>query len=204
MISNGSATSHEVYKTPWVSIRYECMGYSHYWTHKREFTDREWKTILGETKRIIAKAARGHYYTGKEDAVSQNGLLLDEQGFRHGFGEEGAWRTFPHPEAAIPQRGEPILVAGPDGTSKPRLTKHVISLNGKQPDDYESFVFPKLPQTPFADRQDNPHTLSGFCKTEYRKYDSVVVSILAVARAVAPEAIDVSSDGGSNAIRYLF
>ena len=49
---------------------------------------------------------------GKENAASQDGLMLDEQGFRHGFGEEGAWRTFPHPEAATPRRGEPILVAG--------------------------------------------------------------------------------------------
>ena len=180
------------------------MGYTHYWTHKREFTDREWKTILGETKRIIAKAARGYYYAGKEDAASQNGLLLDEQGFRHGFAEAGAWRTFPHPEAATPRRGEPILVAGPVGTDKPRLTKHMISLNGKYPDDYESFVLPKMPSTPFADRQNNPDALSGFCKTEYRKYDAIVVSILAVARAVAPEAIEVRSDGGPQAIRYLF
>ena len=180
------------------------MGYTHYWQLKREFADHEWKLILGETKRIIAKAARGCYYAGKEDAASQNGLVLDEQGFRHGFGEEGAWRTFPHPEAATPQRGEPILVAGPDGTGKPRLTKHVIALNGKSPDDYESFVLHKVSPTPFADRQNNPDALSGFCKTEYRKYDAVVVSILAVARTIAPEAIEVRSDGGPEAIRYLF
>ena len=43
------------------------MGYTHYWTQKRAFSDAEWKLILGEAKRIIAKAARGHYYTGKED-----------------------------------------------------------------------------------------------------------------------------------------
>ena len=92
------------------------VGYTHYFTQKREFTNHEWKLILGETKRIIAKAARGQYYTGKENAAA----------------------------------------------------------------------------------------MSGFCKTEYRKYDAVVVSILAVARAVAPEAIEVSSDGGPKAIRYLF
>ena len=171
---------------------------------RREFTNHEWKLILGETKRIIAKAARGQYYTGKENAASQDGLVLDEQGFRHGFGEEGAWRTFPHPEAAIPRRGEPILVAGPDGTGKPRLTKHVIALNGKRPDNYESFVLAREPRSPFSDRRQDAAAMSGFCKTEYRKYDAVVVSILAVARAVAPEAIEVSSDGGPQAIRYLF
>lgn len=179
------------------------MGYTHYWTQKRAFTDAEWKLILGEARRIVAKAARGHYYTGKENAASQADLQVDEQGFRHGFGEEGAWRTFPHPNQPIPQPGEPILLAGPHGTGKPRLTKHVIALNGKVPFDYESFVLDKAPRTPLADRQ-NPDALTGFCKTEYRPYDAVVVSILAVARQVAPEAITVSSDGGDKAIRYLF
>ena len=45
------------------------MGYTHYWQLKRRaFTDDEWKLILGEAKRIIAKAARGQYYIGQEDA----------------------------------------------------------------------------------------------------------------------------------------
>ena len=48
----------------------------------------------------------------------------------------------------------------------------------------------KEPPTPYADRQD-ANALSGFCKTEYRPYDAVVVSILAVARTVAPDAIEV-------------
>ena len=59
------------------------------------------------------------------------------------------------------------------------------------------------PPTLLADRQD-ASALSGFCKTEYRPYDAVVVSILHVARTVAPDAITVSSDGGPEAIRYLF
>ena len=126
------------------------MGYTHYWQIKRAFTDAEWKLILGEAKRIIAKAARD-YYTGKENAASQDNVTVDEQGFRHGFNEPGAWRTFPNPEAPIPRRGEPILLAGPDGCGKPRLTKHVISLNGKRPDDYESFVLEKGPRkSPWA------------------------------------------------------
>ena len=179
------------------------MGYTHYWDQRRAFTDAEWSLILGEAKCIIAKAARGHYYSGKEDAASQNSLTLDEQGFRHGFKEEGAWRTFPHPEVPIPQRGEPVLLAGPNGRGKPRLNRHVIALNGMVPDDYESFVLDKKPRTPYADRHE-PAALSGFCKTEYRKYDSVVVSILAAARSIAPDAITVSSDGGDAAIRYLF
>ena len=179
------------------------MGYTTYWQQRRAFTEAEWKLILGETKRIIAKAARGHYYTGKEDAASQDNVAVDEQGFRCGFKEPGAWRTFAHPEAPIPRRGEPILVAGPSGRGKPRLNKHLIALNGRRPDDYESFVLGKEPPTPFCDRPDADATLSS-CKTEYRPYDAVIVSILAVARAVAPDAIEVRSDGGDAAIRYLF
>ena len=179
------------------------MGYTHYWTQKRAFTDAEWKLILGEVKRLIAKAARGHYYSGKEDAASQADLQFDEQGFRRGFKEEGAWRTFANPEVPIPQRGEPILLAGPKGTGKPRLGKHLIALNGRQPHDYESFVLAKAPPAPLTDRQEREE-FGDFCKTEYRPYDAIVVSILAVAQKVAPEAIVVSSDGGPEAIRYLF
>ena len=178
------------------------MGYTHYWNQPRAFTDAEWKLILGETKRIIAKAQRG-LCTGTEDAASESGFTLDEQGFRHGFNEGGAWRTFPHPELPIPRPGEPILLAGPRGTGKPRLSKHIIALNGKRPDDYESFVLGKEPPTPHPYRQ-KPDPATGFCKTEYRPYDAVVVSILVVAQKVAPDAIVVRSDGGPEAIHYLF
>ncbi len=104
----------------------------------------------------------------------------------------------PAPGSANPVSGKPILLASPDGCRKPCLTRHVISLNGKRPDDYESFVLEKEPRTVLADRRD-PNALSGFCKTEYRPYDAVVVSILHVARTVAPDAIAVSSDGGDMA-----
>ena len=190
-------------KWPGVSYGTGTMGYTHYWNHTRAFTDAEWKLILGETKRIIAKAARGPYYRGGEDAASQDNVTVDEQGFRHGFNEPGAWRTFPHPEAPVPRRGEPILVAGPNGRGKPRLSKHLIALNGQRPDDYESFLLGKEPPPPHPYRQESD-TMTGFVKTEYRPYDAVVVSILAVAQKVAPDAIVVRSDGGPEAIRYLF
>ncbi|MBE7159023.1 MAG: hypothetical protein INR62_11425 [Rhodospirillales bacterium] len=158
------------------------MGYTHYFQQKRAFTDDEWILILGEAKRIVAKAAHGLYTGPKETA---------------------ARRTFSHPEVPTPRQGEPILVAGPNGRGKPRLTKHLISLNGKAPLDYESFVLSKEPPTPFCDRQ-NASALTGFVKTEMRPYDAVVVSILAVAQQVAPSAITVTSDGGPSAVRYLF
>ena len=178
------------------------MGYTHYWTQQRAFTEAEWKLILGETKRIIAKAQRG-LCTGREDAASQSDCQLDEQGFHHGFNEGGAWRAFSHPESPIPKPGEPILLAGPNGKGKPRLSRHVIALNGRCPHDYESFVLGKEPPAPHPYRQESDAG-SSFCKTEYRPYDAVVVSILTVARKVAPGAIVASSDGGPKAIRYLF
>ena len=178
------------------------MGYTHYWHHTRAFTDAEWKLIVGETKRIIAKAQRG-LCTGPEDATSESGVKLDEQGFRGGFNERGAWRTFAHPESPIPRPGEPIFLAGPSGKGKPRLSKHVIALNGKHPHDYESFVLGKEPSSPHPYRQDG-NAMTDFCKTEYRPYDAMVVSILAVAKKIAPDAITVRSDGGPEAIRYLF
>jgi hypothetical protein len=178
------------------------MGYTHHWKHTRAFTNGEWKMILGETKRIVAKAARGEYYTGKEDAASEQALNLDEQGFRHGFKEGGAWRSFPHPELPIPHRDRPILLAGPRGTGKPRLTMSEIVLNGKCPLNYETFRLGKEPP-PYPFRRE-PDAMTAFCKTEYRPYDAVVVSILAVAQHVAPDAILVRSDGGPDVIRYLF
>ena len=179
------------------------MGYTHYWTQHRAFSDEEWKLVLGEAKRIVAKAQRGLYYSGKENPRSLTDINLDEQGFRKGFEEKGAWRTFPHPEVPIPQPGEPILLAGPNGRGKPRLSKHLIGLNGRQPHDYESFVLGKEPPTPYPGCQE-AHARTGFVKTEYRPYDAVVVSILAAARMIAPDAIEVRSDGGDAAIRYLF
>jgi hypothetical protein len=179
------------------------MGYTHYWSHTRAFSNAEWKVILGETKRIVAKAARGEYYTGKENPASERGFTLDEQGFRQGFNEQGAWRTFPHPELPIPCQGQPILLAGPDGTGKPQLAKSEIALNGKCPLDYEAFLLNKQPPTLLSNRRE-PDAMTSFVKTEYRPYDAVVVSILAVAQKVAPDAIVVRSDGGPEAIRYLF
>ena len=179
------------------------MGYTHHWTQKRAFTDDEWNLILGEAKRIIAKAARGHYYTGGKEDTSHNGVTLDEQGCSHGFEREEARRTFPHPEVPVPRRGEPILLAAPSGRGKPRLNKHLISFNGRRPLDYESFLLAKEPPPPLS-KWPAADASSSFCKTELRPYDAVVVSILAVARTVAPDAIEVSSDGGDAAIRYLF
>src|SRR5688500_15581784 len=69
------------------------MGYTHYWRQKRPFTKQEWTTITAEAKRICAKAQRA-LYTGKEDFASSTKTEHTDYGFRVGFNEEYAWRTF--------------------------------------------------------------------------------------------------------------
>lgn len=177
------------------------MGYTHYWRQSRGFTTAEWNALLTEARRICAKAMRG-LYSGKEDFASATAVEQDEQGFRVGFKEQYAWRTFPHPEAKTPMQGAGIALVGPSGDkdTKPVFDRDEIALNGVAPnEDYESFVLERNP-----DKRDGEATSFSFCKTEYRPYDSVVVSILAAAQLIAPKAIKVSSDGGAEAIKLMF
>ena len=102
------------------------MGYTHYWNQKRPFTPAEWQTIVAEAKRIVAKAKRGDYYTGKETFNTAQESDIDAQGFRTGFAEP-AWRTFPHEEIATPQQGASIAVCGPAGTGQPEFTDDEIT-----------------------------------------------------------------------------
>ena len=183
------------------------MGYSHYWHQKRPFTPAEWQTIVAEAKRIVAKAQRGDYYTGPETYKTAQEAEIDPHGFRAGFGESGAWRTFPHEEIATPQQGAAIAVCGPMGTGQPEFTDDRIALNGDESktEDYETFALERAPKPPeWATPKDLKDGIFAFCKTEYRPYDAVVVSILHVARTIAPDAITVSSDGKAEAIRLLF
>ncbi len=85
-----------------------------------------------------------------------------------------------------------ITVCGGDGKGKPIVNEDIISLNGdaKVGHDHETFYIP---------REHSDHYL--FCKTARKPYDEVVVSILATVREIAPDAIEVSSDGGPEAIK---
>ena len=82
-----------------------------------------------------------------------------------------------------------IDIAGSRGSGRPELTKKYIALNGQKPEDYESFVL-SFDESEFE-----------FCKTNEKPYDAVVVSILAFAKKVAPDALDISSDGGDSVFR---
>jgi hypothetical protein len=182
------------------------MGYTHYWRQKRAFTPSEWQRITAEAQRICAKAQRG-LYAGKEDFVSSTKVETDEFGFRHGFNEESAWRTFPHPEQPTAMQGQSIALAGPDGNGQPEFHADYIGLNGATPQDYESFILERAPQ--WDERRnytakEKADGIFGFTKTEYRAYDAVVVSILAAARVIAPDAITCASDGGDEAIKLMF
>jgi len=174
------------------------VGYTHYWKQSKPFSQREWDQIIAEAKRIVAKAKRG-LYAGPEDSGSQTKLDVDERGFRAGFNEPGAWRTFPNPDQPIPCQGAAIRIAGGDGTGRPEFTTEHIILNGAGKESYETFHLTRKPWLREGEKES-----FDFCKTEYRPYDAVVVSILHVARTVAPQKIKVSSDGGEGAIKLLF
>lgn len=186
------------------------MGYTHYWRQKRPFTAKEWENITAESKRIVAKAIRG-LYSGPETFKTAQESEVNSMGFREGFAEAGAWRTFPNEERKTPMQGDGIKLAGSSGApdTQPLIDDDVIALNGAEPEDYESFVLerePKMPSYYGPDRisEAKKEGIFAFCKTEYRAYDPVVVSILYAAKTIAPDAITLTSDGGNEVFRQMF
>lgn len=104
-------------------------------------------------------------------------------------------------------RKKKIKLRGSDGTGKPVVNYDVISLNGcqKSGEDCETLHLERAPQRRYRDNaKEAAEGIFNFCKTGYRPYDAVVVSILHAARTVAPDAITVSSDGGPKAITPKF
>jgi hypothetical protein len=71
-----------------------------------------------------------------------------------------------------------------------------IWINGVGDDAHEDFVLEKHP--------DGIHALFAFCKTNRYPYDDVVVSVLAAAKKIAPDALNVRSDGGPSAIKRIY
>lgn len=94
-----------------------------------------------------------------------------------------------------------IAIRGPDGNGRPIINQNIISLNGdaqaeKEGGDREVGESFELTQHPY-------HGHSDWCKTYQRPYDAVVVSILAAAKKIAPDALEVRSDGGASAIKRV-
>jgi hypothetical protein len=65
------------------------------------------------------------------------------------------------------------------------LSDTVININGAPPEDYETFYV------------DFSELGFGFCKTNLRPYDQVVVAILMAMDTIMGDYVDVSSDGHS-------
>ena len=108
-----------------------------------------------------------------------------------------------------------IRLGDESGHGSPTLNRQVIVLNGAPPNDHETFYLQQTPDKHELEMyqkfvewaggdSDGTAIARGFCKTNDKPYDAVVVSILAVAQKVAPDAITVTSDGGTGAIRRVF
>lgn len=80
-----------------------------------------------------------------------------------------------------------ISIKGSAGRGKPEITPEYVIFNGDEEGDecHESFVLSRVIQDSF-----------NFCKTAQKPYDAAVVSILHYAHEVAPDALEISSDGG--------
>lgn len=89
---------------------------------------------------------------------------------------------------------EVVQIAGPMGSGRPILNNRRIALNGKGPKlDHETFLVYRRMQDDggFEDGK-----VWNFTKTARKPYDIVVTSILALMKKVAPDAIELKSDGG--------
>jgi hypothetical protein len=87
-----------------------------------------------------------------------------------------------------------VKVAGPDGTGNPELGAQAISLNGGTGEMGESFTLVKRWQA----------SAFGECETLHQPYDAVVISILTAAKKVAPDILEITSDGGSDVFTRIF
>jgi hypothetical protein len=85
-----------------------------------------------------------------------------------------------------------IVIAGPDGTGEAELGARCIDLNGAGDEGAQRFHFSKEADPAW-----------GRCKTNHQPYDAVVVSILTAAKKVAPDVLEISSDGGRDVFKRI-
>lgn len=97
----------------------------------------------------------------------------------------------------------PLANAMGDKGTKPTFNKKEICFNGVDEDAHETFHLtqkrPEFVSYIQVARQEREGVFA-FCKTAYKPYDPIVVSILVKAHTVAPDAISISSDGGEEAL----
>ena len=93
-----------------------------------------------------------------------------------------------------------------DVGTKPEINTKRIFFNGEGDDSYETFHLTR--EKCYVDyislEEQNREGCFSFCKTQYRPYDPVVVTILVMANKIAPDAIKISSDGGDAALTLQF
>ena len=102
-----------------------------------------------------------------------------------------------------------VNVAGPTGTGRPVITATHIALNGDASEhlDHETFYLVKTPDeddkrfhmevmSGYGNVKPGADVASGFCKTNQKPYDAVVVSILAAATRIGKGALKARSDSG--------
>lgn len=94
---------------------------------------------------------------------------------------EEAWAEFIAEVKELIKRS-PVPLAGWDGTGTPEVNEDEVRLNGRTPEDCETFELTPE-RTDFA-----------FCKTEYLEYDVMVCAILLTAHRMLPR-FDIQSDG---------
>jgi len=105
------------------------------------------------------------------------------------------WRTILSLTAEIISNAEQggTFIAGPDGTGEPELGARCIDLNGSDSEMGEPFHLSKAADPAW-----------GKCKTLHQPYDAVVVSILTAAKKVAPDILEINSDGGRDVFKRIF
>ena len=99
-------------------------------------------------------------------------------------------------------KADGIMIRNGNGEAKPEITPKGIYLNGDASDTsggktadgkaYESFCLA-------SEGTGQEWCKTGGITTPVQPYDAVVVSVLRMAQAVAPEAITIGSDGGPEA-----
>jgi len=81
-----------------------------------------------------------------------------------------------------------------DSNQKLSVTKKHIWFNGVEDDAHETFYIEKIASHAWL-RSSNNYTTSAFCKTNRKPYDAVVVSVLALIKAVVGKEVLINSDG---------
>ena len=82
---------------------------------------------------------------------------------------------------------EGIVLVSDDFGGPPKAELDIIRFNGVGKNEHETFLVNLIKETDFD-----------FCKTACKPYDVAVTAVLAIAKAVLGDAINVSSDGDAS------